>query len=146
MPKYKKCPRCELNYILEEEEYCEICREELRGIAHEEVLEDVEESGVCPICHVNFLNEGETVCESCAAEMEDNDGKMSAIGDVEPDWDIGDEEAVDETDLADDDVDLSVEDLAEEEAMDDEDDGYGDGNDEDDDLDDYADIDFDDED
>ncbi len=144
MPKYKKCPRCELNYILEDEEYCEICREELRGISHNDELEDVEESGVCPICHVNFLNEGETICEACA-EMENN-GKASAIGDVEPDWDIGDEEVVDETDLADDDVDLSVEDLAEEEAMDDEDDGYGDGEDEDDYVDVDEDIDLDEED
>lgn len=27
----KKCPRCELNYIYEDEEYCEICQEELRN-------------------------------------------------------------------------------------------------------------------
>ncbi len=24
---YKKCPRCETNYILESEDYCDICRE-----------------------------------------------------------------------------------------------------------------------
>ena len=29
MPRYKKCPRCELNYILEEDDYCEVCRAEL---------------------------------------------------------------------------------------------------------------------
>ena len=26
---YKKCPRCELNYIKDEEEYCEVCKQEL---------------------------------------------------------------------------------------------------------------------
>ena len=45
MPKYKKCPRCDLNYILEEEEYCKICQEELRGISHntEDLDEEIEE-------------------------------------------------------------------------------------------------------
>ena len=39
MPKYKKCPRCEINYILDAEEYCEICKQELRGARLEESLE-----------------------------------------------------------------------------------------------------------
>ena len=29
MGKYKKCPRCELNYILETEDYCPICKAEM---------------------------------------------------------------------------------------------------------------------
>ena len=73
MPKYKKCPRCDLNYILEEEEYCKICQEELRGISHntEDLDEEIEEDGIlCPRCHVNYLNDGETICEACAAEEE----------------------------------------------------------------------------
>ena len=44
MPKYKKCPRCEINYILEDEDYCEICKEELRGISHNEEFKDEEEA------------------------------------------------------------------------------------------------------
>ena len=27
--KYKICPRCELNYIIEEENYCNVCKAEL---------------------------------------------------------------------------------------------------------------------
>ena len=30
MSKYKKCPRCEVNYILNDEEYCEICQLEMK--------------------------------------------------------------------------------------------------------------------
>lgn len=26
-----KCPRCELNYILDGEQYCKICRMEMKG-------------------------------------------------------------------------------------------------------------------
>ena len=30
MPKYVKCPRCDLNYMLEGEEYCDVCKAELK--------------------------------------------------------------------------------------------------------------------
>ena len=30
MPKYVLCPRCELNYIQEGEEYCDVCKAELK--------------------------------------------------------------------------------------------------------------------
>lgn len=55
--KYKKCPRCELNYIPEEEEYCTICIEELAGISEErccyvcgKILDDEEENDICREC------------------------------------------------------------------------------------------------
>lgn len=125
MPKFVKCPRCEINYMLDDQEYCEICQEELRGISHNEVLEEVDEAEICPRCRINFLNEGEKVCEACAAELE-VEVKPVVIGDVEPDWDITEEvvdeaDLVDEVDLVDDEVELSLEDLAEEEAFDEED-------------------------
>ena len=31
MPKYKKCPRCELNYIHEDRDYCDVCLAEMQG-------------------------------------------------------------------------------------------------------------------
>ena len=115
MPKYKKCPRCEINYILEDEDYCEICKEELRGISHnEEFPDDEEDAAICPRCKVNYLNEGEKICESCAAEMEEEEEKRNDIDDVEPDWGEEEEDA-DASDELDDDMDLSLECLAEEE-------------------------------
>ena len=30
MAKYVKCPRCDLNYILEGEDYCDVCKAELK--------------------------------------------------------------------------------------------------------------------
>ena len=40
MPTYRLCPRCELNYITEDEEYCSVCRDELHGIVPEEEEDD----------------------------------------------------------------------------------------------------------
>ena len=32
MPNYILCPRCELNYILDNEEYCDVCKNNLTAI------------------------------------------------------------------------------------------------------------------
>ena len=39
-----KCPRCELNYILDGEQYCKICRMEMKG---EPVRDEIE---MCTVC------------------------------------------------------------------------------------------------
>ena len=66
MGKYKKCPRCELNWIPEEEEYCEICKAELAG----KVLDDDYEEEICPVCGVNPLEPGEKMCAECRAKVD----------------------------------------------------------------------------
>lgn len=35
---YKKCPRCETNYILENEDYCDICRAELELVTNKTIF------------------------------------------------------------------------------------------------------------
>ena len=35
-----KCPRCELNYIREEEQYCPVCKREMRGEEQDEEQSD----------------------------------------------------------------------------------------------------------
>ena len=69
-----KCPRCELNYIREGEEYCEVCKAELRK-GPELIFaiddEDVEETmDLCPRCHHNYIKDGESMCEECRKELE----------------------------------------------------------------------------
>ena len=66
MGKYKKCPRCELNWIPEEEEYCEICKAELAG----KILDDDFEEEVCPVCGVNAIEPGEKMCADCRAKAD----------------------------------------------------------------------------
>lgn len=155
MPKYVKCPRCELNFIIEgEQEYCDVCIAEIKGNKlqfadlEDEELEAELESEVmelCPVCGINNIRYGEVMCESCKKQSE-----------YEQEEDEGDEDEAWKTYLNDDAEDLSLdeeelaEELAEVEEEDEEfeeyDDEDGDFYDDVDSLDDYDDEDFDDDD
>ena len=73
MGKYKKCPRCELNWIPVEEELCEVCKAELGKASKICLLEDDddidEEERICPVCKVNYLEPGEDICAACREEQ-----------------------------------------------------------------------------
>lgn len=89
MAKYKKCPRCELNWIKEEEDLCDVCKAELK-IGGMSLIEDDEEEveseeRICPVCKINPLEDGEEMCASCREE------KMNKVSDEEKD-DSGDDE------------------------------------------------------
>ena len=72
MGKYIKCPRCELNWILEENEYCDVCKAEL-GMEGFSLLDDEEEELLCPVCGVNYIDHGEKMCADCKAKHKDDD-------------------------------------------------------------------------
>lgn len=82
--QYIKCPRCELNYILKKDKFCDVCKSEMKaGSLRESELEEFEmEEGmeICPICKVNYLSAGETMCATCQEEQ------GGVIKDDEPDW------------------------------------------------------------
>jgi len=66
--KYKKCPRCELNYILSEEDYCHVCKTEMKHFNEGEddgLLDDFEDMELCPSCGVNYIKVGQTSCSDC---------------------------------------------------------------------------------
>ena len=68
MPKYKLCPRCELNYIPEDEEYCGVCKAELKiGPQLMFAIDDEGESSekLCPVCNNVYIPIGEDMCDSC---------------------------------------------------------------------------------
>lgn len=69
MGKYKKCPRCELNYILSEEEMCDVCKAELgletKIVLLDDIIDDEEPLKLCPICKTNYIGMEEKMCESC---------------------------------------------------------------------------------
>lgn len=131
MPKYKKCPRCEVNYILEDADYCEICQKELKGqrVIDEELLdcddfvlgvdEEVDNSDyameICSRCGASFRHDGEVLCPNCrpAATASKLKGEM----DEPDDWSQLIEKVDDEDFI--DDEDLSLEQLADEELVDD---------------------------
>ncbi len=60
----KKCPRCELNYILDEGALCTVCREEVRG---NRSGEDV--AVLCSVCGEYPVKPGEDMCKACLQEM-----------------------------------------------------------------------------
>ena len=76
MAKYKKCPRCELNYIPENEDYCEVCKVEL-GKSNASLIEDDDdekslyEERICPVCKINYLADDEDICASCREAKEE---------------------------------------------------------------------------
>ena len=86
--QYIKCPRCELNYILKKDKYCEVCKSEMRaGILgendYDDDMDEAYEEGLilCPVCKVNYINEGESMCQSC---LEEQGGDIK--DDDEPNW------------------------------------------------------------
>ena len=58
-----KCPRCDLNYIREDEKYCKVCLRELKGEKHAEEVE------LCSICNEEPVLPGKDICLFCLKEM-----------------------------------------------------------------------------
>ena len=98
MPKYRKCPRCELNYIdTEKQEYCEVCLKEMKGISTD--IDDIDEteelsSELCPICGENMVRIGEKMCDECRKKSEYEEGD-----ETDPEEDDGWREYLDDTEL-----------------------------------------------
>lgn len=90
MARYIICPRCELNFIdADEREYCEVCENELAGVATFDGFDDGEngeQTELCPICGENYMKFGDKMCEECASKNE-----------YEEDVGEGDEEREDDT-------------------------------------------------
>ena len=61
--KLVKCPRCELNYIQENEKLCKVCLREMKGSQVEDEME------MCSVCNAAPALPGRDVCLSCLKEM-----------------------------------------------------------------------------
>lgn len=71
MAKYVLCPRCELNYMQEGEQYCDVCKAELKLGPQLIFTEDDEEAAsekLCPICKRSYISTEEEMCEQCREE------------------------------------------------------------------------------
>ena len=112
-PQYMKCPRCELNYILKKDKFCDVCKSEMKagsltGSDLDDEFEGMEEL-LCPICKTNYITDGETMCATCLEENQISDTK-----DDDPNWRsfVDKDEDSDDMDLLpiedDDDVDSSI--------------------------------------
>ena len=71
----KKCPRCELNYILDGQPYCTVCRREMKGERERDPLQEL-----CSVCNDKPVLPGKDLCLLCLMEM----SKQEASKDVPP--------------------------------------------------------------
>ena len=67
--KLVKCPRCDLNYIREDEKYCKVCLREMKG---EPTNDDME---LCSVCNAAPALPGKDVCLSYLKEMQSGGGR-----------------------------------------------------------------------
>lgn len=61
----RKCPRCELNYITENETICSVCRREASG-----KTEQYEMIELCSECGENPVVPGKELCAECLKELQ----------------------------------------------------------------------------
>lgn len=89
---YVRCPRCELNYILKKDKFCNVCKSEMQ--ATNERYEELNLE-LCPVCHINFLNGDEQICEACREE-----GNFIEYDEEEKEWRryIGEEDEIESED------------------------------------------------
>lgn len=80
-----KCPRCELNYMLDTDKICSVCRREVRG--ESEQYEMVE---LCSECGENPVVPGQELCAYCLKELaQRNDDTQNEEGAVAESANIG---------------------------------------------------------
>ncbi|MBQ1817732.1 MAG: hypothetical protein II124_03775 [Clostridia bacterium] len=58
----KKCPRCELNYIKDDEKLCNVCRRSAK------LEDDPEEESICIECGEHPAMKGREICAECYRE------------------------------------------------------------------------------
>jgi hypothetical protein len=92
-----KCPRCELNYMNDNEDMCSVCRREVRG--ESEQFEMIE---LCSECGENPVVPGYELCASCLKELQHHtpaDSGDEAIVREEPNIGIDSMATMDEINL-----------------------------------------------
>ena len=74
---WKRCPRCELNYIQEDQTLCAVCKKEMMGTVEEDFSE------ICIVCGEHKVVPGGDLCVRCMEEEKvlyanDQDGDEQA--------------------------------------------------------------------
>ena len=90
--KLVKCPRCDLNYIREDEKYCKVCLQEMKGDSSRDEIE------LCSVCNEEPALPGKDVCLFCLREMNKSNSAEEPETETEPEnvdtTTIGDMDAV----------------------------------------------------
>lgn len=119
-----KCPRCELNYMLDTDKMCSVCRRDVRG--ESEQYEMIE---LCSECGENPVVPGQDLCAYCLKELsQSNSDAQNDEGMVSETANIG----IDSVSTMDE-IELDIGDDLDEEVFDDEDRAFFAADDEDED-------------
>ena len=126
-----KCPRCELNYMLDTDKMCSVCKREVRGESEQdEMLE------LCSECGENPVVPGQELCAYCLKELaqrdSDTQSEETVVTDTSTIGGIDSVSTMDEIEL-----DLN-EDMGDESFAEDDDGFFGDDDDDEDDEDDMS--------
>ncbi|MBN1777439.1 MAG: hypothetical protein JW811_04885 [Clostridiales bacterium] len=126
----KKCPRCELNYIADDEKLCKVCIREIKGGQKQDEFE------LCSICNAAPALPGKDICLGCYKEIHNHQpSEHKRTTSVDEEIELSSASTMDEmipdvkedmegADFEDEDGDLSLETIIEEEDDDDDDEEY----------------------
>ena len=88
---YRKCPRCNLNYIRDTDVLCGICRKEVgKALRNREE----EEYDICPECGEHIIKAGEEMCYQCRKEKDKEDPDAGESRDDWEDFSDGEEDRI----------------------------------------------------
>lgn len=122
-----KCPRCELNYMLDTDKLCSVCRREVRG--ESEQYEMIE---LCSECGENPVVPGQELCAYCLKERSGSGSDIQNDETIVADpSNISDIDSVSVSTM--DEIELDIGDDMDDEGFADEDDAFFDDDDDDDD-------------
>ena len=125
-----KCPRCELNYMLDTDKMCSVCKREVRG--ESEQYEMVE---LCSECGENPVVPGQELCAYCLKELSQRDSDTQSEETVVTDTStIGGIDSVSTMD----EIELDLNEGMDDESFAEDDDGFFGDDDEDEDEDDMS--------
>ena len=101
-----KCPKCELNYIREGEDFCEVCKRKMKRaqahIRHSEEESDQDEVILCSECGEAPAVRGGELCIACLKEKKRQVELENASA-------VPTDEEFDDEDLLEDEIDLDAE-------------------------------------
>lgn len=128
MPKYIICPRCDLNYILENEQYCDVCKADLKlgpKLMFSVQEDDDENKALCPICKTHYIESEEyNACEYCRSNgLRDTESEPDVIDDENDEsWRqyLDDDEKAEISNRGDEEESLLLSQIEEEESLKDE--------------------------
>ena len=120
-----KCPRCELNYMLDTDKMCSVCKRDVRGESEQDEMVEL-----CSECGENPVVPGQELCAYCLKELAQRDSDTQSEETVVTDTStIGGIDSVSTMDEIELDLD---EDMGGESFAEDDDGFFGDDDDEDD--------------